>query len=146
MKIRLPFKRKTEGPPENVPVQVDSRIRNGSLRQLNYKDFAPLFGYESDIDAFLGKLFHGEIDLGNGNVCDNMIDDISAQAESDLDLQRIAHHDGISTITNQRIADRHAYEKQLDKKCDELGEIRERLDEINVRFRQSKFRRELKNV
>jgi hypothetical protein len=129
-----------------MTVEINSRIRNGTLRQLNYKDFAPLFGYAGTIDKFLEKLFKGEIDLGNGNVCDNMINDIAEQARADIELQRIAHRDSINTIANQRTADRLAYEKQLAKKQEELEEIRERLAEINVRFRKAKFRKELKNA
>jgi hypothetical protein len=147
MKLKLQLKPET--PPKaapDTPVEINSRIRNGSLRQLNYKDFAPLFGYAEAIDNFLEKLFKGEIDLGNGNVCDNMIDDIAEQAAADIELQRISHHDSINTISNQRIADRHAYKRQLEKKKEELAEIRGRLDEINIRFRKSKFRKELKNA
>jgi hypothetical protein len=147
MKPKLPLKPET--PPKAVPdtpVEINSRIRNGSLRQLNYEDFAPLFGYAETIDNFLENLFKGEIDPGNGNVCDNMIDNIAEQAAADIELQRISHYDSINTISNQRIADRHAYERQLDKKKEELAEIRSRLDEINIRFRKSKFRKELKNA
>jgi hypothetical protein len=146
MNIKLPFKRETAGEPDGAPIKLSSRIRNGSLRQLRYKDYVPLFGYTDTIDKFLEELLRGEIDLGNGNVCDNMVDDIAGQAAADTDLQRIAHHDSINMIANQRIADRFAYENQLEKKKEELAEVRGRLDEINVRFRKSKFRKEFKNV
>jgi hypothetical protein len=147
MKLKLPVKQEapTKADPD-TPVEINSRIRNGSLRQLNYRDFAPLFGYADAIDKFLEELFKGEIDLGNGNVCDNMINDIAEQAQTDIELQRISHHDSITIISNQRIADRHAYESQLEKKKEELAEIRSRLDEINIKFRKSKFRKELKNA
>jgi hypothetical protein len=75
-----------------------------------------------------------------------MIDSVASQAEADIELQRTAHLDSINAIASQRAADHHAYKKQLEKKEDELAEIRERLAEINIRFRRSKFRKELKNA
>jgi len=146
MKLNLPLKQKTARNFEGTPVEISSRIRNGSVRQLNYQDYALLFGYADVIDDSLGKLFEGEVDLGNGNVCDNMIDDMAEQAKADIRLQRIAHHDSINMLAAQRIADRHAYEKQLDKKKNELAEIRGQLDEINIRFKKSKFRKGLENA
>lgn len=107
-----------------------------SYRTAAYKPYPPFAQFKAEIDAYLEKLFAGELDDGNGDVLDTMISDVLRQAERDLARQRTEHRDMIVSFGLRARSDRTAFEH-------ELGKLRESL-ERNQR-EQSKIRSRLEN-
>jgi hypothetical protein len=119
---------------------VIGRIRDGSLADLRYRDYQPLFNYTKEMDAYLEKNLQGGFDNGIGRICENMIDDMTEMAKADLRIQRTEHRNLISLMAAVRAGDRSAFDSQLKKANDELSGISESLKDTTGRFGLFKFR------
>ena len=67
------------------------RIPFSELTPKEYAIPTKLFGFKKDLEAHMEKLFCGDIDEGNGNACDMIIDDELNLVKEDLKKQRASH-------------------------------------------------------
>lgn len=84
-----------------------------AYRPAEYRIYDDFMFYMTDIDKYLKKLFSGEIDDGNGDVLDNMIMEMTRQAEKLLEKQRTEHRDTIKNFDIRRKSDKKAFQGQL---------------------------------
>ena len=122
-------------------VVYDFRLRPPfwSYRPEPYKEYQPFANLEPVIDGFLAKLFAGEIDSGNGNALDNIIDGYARQAESDLNRQRVMHGDTIKAFDIGYKGNRRAFENELALLSDELAKNGAKRSDISSRLEADKF-------
>ena len=110
-----------------------------SYRTISYYEYGPFVNYTPELDAYLEILFQGEIDSGNGDVLDNLIFDMSRQAERDLDKQRTEHGDTIKTFHIRNKGDKEAFFHERALLQAEIEECEQQLIEIKNRIKKDKF-------
>lgn len=110
-----------------------------SYRPANYRIYEPFMEYKKEIDKYLEKLFSGEIDDGNGDVLDNMIAQMTRQAERVLDEQRTEHKDMLKSFDIRRLSDRETFENQLKLLRDSLEKNKSDQEEYRNRMRGNEF-------
>lgn len=127
---------------DDAPVIVRDFNRRApfwSYRTAEYRAYPPFAQFKSEIDAYLDKLFAGEIDDGNGNVLDTMISDILRQAELDLEHQRTDHHDVIVSFGIRAKSDKTAFEKELQIRREALERNLQEQECIRKRLHNNEF-------
>ena len=117
-------KKEQEG--EVIVKDFKRRIPFWGYRPVNYKITEQFRDYKTEIDAYLEKLFKGEIDSGNADILDNMIIDCARQAEKDLVNQHSEHRDSIKSFDVRAASDKRAFELHLEQIRLRLMENRER--------------------
>lgn len=113
-----------------------------SYRVKDYQIYPPFADYQKEIDAYLEKLFSGELDDGNGDVLDNLISDMFHKAKQDLNRQRQEHHDAIKSFWIRFQGDRRAFENELDLLKVSLQETIKEQPDIDKKLRKSEFKEE----
>ena len=91
---------------------------------VGYKILSKYSLYRLSIDVYMENLSAGELDYGNADVLDELIDDVALQAEADLDYQKAEHIGMIDNFAIRREADQKwftLYLEQLDQKKEELS-------------------------
>lgn len=134
---------------DDAPVVVrdfNRRTPFWSYRTSDYKPYPPFARFKEDIDAYLEKLFAGDIDDGNADVLDTMISDVLRQAEHDLAHQRTEHHDVIVSFGIRAKSDKLAFERELQKRSEALEQNLQEQNEIRQRLRKNEFKEEWKNA
>lgn len=110
---------------DDTPVIVRDFNRRApfwSYRTAEYQELPEFAGFKSEIDAYLEKLFDGELDDGNGDVLDTMISDILRQAMRDLERQRVVHRDTIVSFGIRAKSDEAAFTNELQHQRDDLAQ------------------------
>lgn len=110
-----------------------------SYRNVGYKDYEPFERVRPELDAYLEKLFSGDIDDGNGDVLDSIILDYTRMAIEDLLRQQVDHCDLIKQLYLQAEGAKDAYMQHLKRMDESLGNAYLRLDEIEHRLKKNEF-------
>ena len=134
---------------DDAPVVVrdfNRRTPFWSYRTTEYKPYPPFEQFKDEIDAYLEKLFAGDIDDGNGDVLDTMISDVLRQAEHDLARQRTEHRDVIVSFGIRAKSDQTTYERELQKETEELERNMQEQSEIRQRLQRNEFVEVWKNA
>ena len=129
--------------------QVDDsmEIVNDFTRQVPFWDYRPV-NYRVDdhflnlypeIDAYLARLFAGEIDDGNGDVLDNLICDHAVNALRALSVQKVSHDDLLVNMYLQAKGAINSYESHLEKLTAEREIVEKELEDISERWDANKF-------
>lgn len=117
-----------------------------SYRTQDYKEYPPFAAFKAEIDAYLAKLFAGEIDDGNGDVLDTMISDVLRQAEHDLARQRTDHHDVIVSFGIRAKSDKAAFEKELNIRREALEKNLHEQEDIRARLYNNEFKEVMRHA
>ncbi|MCR5826271.1 MAG: hypothetical protein K6G54_06875, partial [Oscillospiraceae bacterium] len=110
-----------------------------SYRTAAYRRYLPFANYKVEIDAYLERLFSGELDDGNGDVLDTLISDVFRQAEHDLARQRTEHRDVIVSFGIRATSDKLAFTRELEKVREALERNRQEQESIRTRLRTNEF-------
>lgn len=124
---------------ENIVKDFTLRTPFNSYRPTEYREYETFFNFKNEIDEYLESLFEGEIDDGNGDVLDNMINDMARQAEKDLEKQHTEHGDTIKSFEIRHRADKLAFENERNLLCAKINENECQLNEIILRIKNEKF-------
>ena len=130
---------------ETTQIVHDFRLRvpYGDYRVMPYEVYPVFLAFQQEVDEYLRKLFAGEVDDANGNLLDNLIDDVTEKAFADLDRQRTTHEDRYKALSESRpIGDRRQYEEERRLLESVLQETEEDLQEIRSRCRAEKFEKD----
>lgn len=84
-----------------------------SYRAVPYRSYAPLDGFQAELDTRLEALFSGEVDAGIGNVLDTLIFDVVRAACINLEEQRTSHQDTIVSLGLRPAGDLSQFQAQL---------------------------------
>ena len=124
---------------ETIVTDFKLRAPFWSYRTVPYREYEPFISFKPEIDGYLERLLQGEIDDGNGDVLDNLINDMARQAEKDLDKQRTEHGDTIKSFDIRNQGDKRAVKHELDLLQSEIGENEQQLADIKTRLNKDKF-------
>lgn len=127
---------------ESTQIVRDFRVRvpYGDYRVVPYEIFPAFLEFQTEIDEYLRGLFAGEVDDANGNLLDNLIDDMTQKARADLERQKTVHEDRYKALAAARPAgDRCQYAEELVLLQSVLQETEEALQDIKARCRDDKF-------
>ena len=109
-------------------------------RTISYRDFEPLKQLKEELDAYLDKLFQGEIDDGNADVLDNIIFDRIRQALEDLVYQSVEHEDMNCSFKNRADSDVNAFREERDNLIRDLEFITGKYDRLIKLFEASEYK------
>ena len=115
------------------------RIPYWSYQPADYREYPPFSAIRKALDEYLGALFAGEIDDGNGDVLDCIIGDLSRQARIDIDRQRIAHMDVIQSFRMRSASDRAVFEAELQKRKADLAANLEEQAKYRAILKETEF-------
>ena len=111
-------------------------------RTVSYRDFAPLMNLKEELDAYLEKLFQGEIDDGNADVLDNIIFDRVRQALEDLKYQSVEHEDMNCSFENRADSDVNAFREERDNLLKDLEYITGKYERLIRLFEACEYKEE----
>ena len=115
---------------------------NAELRPVPYRPYAPLYqDLKKELDAYLDKLFAGEIDDANSDVLDSIITDRIRQAIRDLSDQRINHTMNIYDLDIDAKGKRQACEDNLAQLMEMLEAKEQEYQEFAQRAKNTKWRK-----
>lgn len=111
-----------------------------SYRAAEYRRYDSFYEYQIKLDKYMDNLFDAKaIDDGNGNVMNNLIDNIADKAYADLEKQKIDHEDVIEYFNIRFRADKLHFSKELKLLQKELEKNERQIAEINQRYYKNKF-------
>jgi hypothetical protein len=87
-----------------------------------YEPFAPLWNLRIVLDEQLEQV-KGNANFSNGDILDNRIDGVTAQAIADAEKQHIHYHDAIIRFEFNSKANRNACQNRLNLLRDELEDV-----------------------
>ena len=123
----------------NIATDFKMRSPFGTYRPVDYKEYAPFVNLKPALDGHLEKLFAGDLDEGNKDALNPLINDMAAKAEQDLNRQKVSHTESINNFYNRHVADKLAFEKQREQLKAALEENEQELEEVGQRYNVNKF-------
>lgn len=128
-------------------IDDEMEIVNDFTRQVPFWNYRPVsyrinerfMDLIPELDAYLERLFAGEIDDGNGDVLDNIICDHAAETIKELTDQKVSHDDLLVNMHIQAQGAIDSLENHLSKLREKREEIVRDLDDISARWAKDKF-------
>lgn len=111
-------------------------------RNISYHDYEPLMNLKQELDEYLEKLFHGEIDDGNADVLDNIIFDRVRQAMEDLKYQSVEHEDMNCSFENRVDSDLIAFKEERENLMKDLEFINREYDRLMKMYEKNEYKEE----
>ncbi len=124
-----------------VVKDFERRIPYWGYRTVNYIVDQAFLEFKDEIDAYLDKLFGGDIDDGNGDVLDSLITDVARIAEEKLLQQRTEHRDTIKSFDIRMQGDILAFEKHLENLKEKLADTEKTQESYQELVERDRFRR-----
>lgn len=116
------------------------RAPYSDYRAVSYEILPAFSMYQNEIDKYLEEFFKGEVDDGNGDMLDSLIDDMTRIALYDLAKQKTVHDDLNRSLTDIRmVSDKKQYSDEKTRIKDALEEVDKQLKDIRSRCMNSIF-------